>query len=98
MPAGVHGSGPGRAHHEAAEVDRVQAVDVLVGVDGEQRRLLVEAARAAGPGPDRRATAGSALNRRDDRLELVLARSSAGRCSWTEAMPTSAQSSCFMAT
>ena len=45
MPAGVHGSGPGAPMHEAAQVDRVQAVDVLVRVDREQGPLLVEAVR-----------------------------------------------------
>ena len=44
MPAGVQGSTPGRADHEPAEVHRVQPVDVLVRVDGEQRLLLVEPA------------------------------------------------------
>ena len=38
MPAGVHGSGPGRPHDQAAEVHRVQPVDVLGGVDGQQGR------------------------------------------------------------
>ena len=38
----------GGPHHQPAEVDRVQAVDVLVGVDGQQGALLVEAGRAAG--------------------------------------------------
>ena len=36
---------PRRAEHEAAEVDRVQPVDVLGRVDGEQRLLLVQAGR-----------------------------------------------------
>ena len=43
MPAGVHGSGPGRAEHQATEVDGMEPVDVLVGVDGEEGTLLVEA-------------------------------------------------------
>ena len=43
MPAGVHGSGPVGPHDQAAEVDRVQAVDVLVRIDGQQDPLLVEA-------------------------------------------------------
>ena len=86
----------GRAHHEPAEVHRVQAVDVLVGVDGEQSGFLVEAAgkrELDQIGVHR----GSALKR------AITASSSswltsAGRCSWNEAMPTSAQSACFRAT
>ena len=43
MPAGVHGQRAGRAQHQAAEVHRVQAVDVLGRVDRQQGLLLVEA-------------------------------------------------------
>ena len=41
---------PGLAEHQPAEVDRVQAVDVLVGVDARQQRELVEPGAAAGRG------------------------------------------------
>ena len=47
MPAGVHGSGECElaldAEHEPAEVGRVQAVGVLVGVDELEHRVLVDA-------------------------------------------------------
>jgi hypothetical protein len=46
MPAGVQGRGPG-PHHQAAEVDGVQAVDVLGRVDGQQDR---SSSRPAGRG------------------------------------------------
>ena len=36
---------PGFAHHEPAEVDRVQAVDVLVGIDAQARARVVEPLR-----------------------------------------------------
>ena len=58
MPAGVHGSGPGAPITSRPEVDRVQAVDVLGRVDGQQGALLVEARRAAGAGPGRRGRPG----------------------------------------
>ena len=45
MPAGVHGQRSGGAHHQPAQVDRLEPVDVLVGVDGQQRPLLVEPRR-----------------------------------------------------
>ena len=36
------GDGPEVAHHQAAQVDRMEAVDVLLGVDGQQGLELVE--------------------------------------------------------
>ena len=45
MPAGVHGTGPGHTEHEPAEVHRVQPVDVLVGIDLEQRGFVVDLRR-----------------------------------------------------
>ena len=45
MPAGVHGQRTVDALHELAEVHRMEAVDVLVRVDRQQRRLEVEVLR-----------------------------------------------------
>ena len=42
MPAGRAGHGSGSAEHQATEVQRVEAVDILVRVDGEKGLLLVE--------------------------------------------------------
>ena len=97
MPAGVQGSWPGRAEHEAAEVDRVQPVDVLGGVDGQQGLLLVEARRAAGSCTRNALTFGSALKRAMTSSTSAWV-AVAGRCSPAEYMPSAAQSSCFMAT
>ena len=43
MPAGVHGQRPVGPHDQAAQVDRVEPVDVLVGIHGQQHPFLVEA-------------------------------------------------------
>ena len=45
MPAGVHGSGPGVPMTRRPRFSRVQPVDVLGRVDGQEGRLLVEAGR-----------------------------------------------------
>ena len=42
---GVQASGASTPWHELAEVHRVQAVDVLVRIDRQQRRLVVEVRR-----------------------------------------------------
>ena len=84
MPSGVHGRGASaHAHHELAQVDRVQAVGVLVGVDREQRGLVVEMVgqrHLQDVGVD----VGVAVVAVDDRVQLVLARPSpAARCGST---------------
>ena len=50
MPCGVHGSGPVDAHDQLAQVDRVQAVDVLGRVDPQEGGLVVEARSGTGTG------------------------------------------------
>ena len=45
MPAGVHGTGPGIPSASRPMLTRVHAVDVLVRVDLEQRRLVVDVRR-----------------------------------------------------
>ena len=84
------------SHDQPAQVHRVEAVDVLVRVDGQEHPLLVEAGREGElhqVGVDRRV--GVELGHH--RLQLGLG--DVGRqVPWSEWMPTSAQSACFMAT
>ncbi len=82
--------------HQAAEVHGMQTVDVLVGVDGQQGAFLVEAR-----GQRELDQEGADLRVRveaRDGLQSSCWVAVAGRCSPTEWMPSSAQSSCFSAT
>ena len=61
QPAGVHGTARGVPREQAAQVHRVQAVDVLLGVDRGDGRVLVDAPWAAGAGGGCRGRPGRAL-------------------------------------
>ena len=95
IPAGVHGSGR-RPEHQPPEVHGVQAVDVLVGVDGEQRALLVEAVRQRDLDQER--VDGGVLVERRTAASTSSGGGRTARWTWCDSMPISAQSSCLSAT
>ena len=86
-PYGVHGPQRRPLQHQAADVVRVEAVDVLAGIDALGDALLVDVLRAAAAGPGCRARRGRRSACRSapadrppvSRREVVRERAHAGR-------------------
>ena len=92
---GVHGSGAVLAEHQPAEADRVQAVDVLVGVDA---RRAARTRRARSGQLDEEAGAGGVGVEPSITASTSAWVAVAGRSTRIDSMPTSAQSLCLAPT